>query len=277
MKPLTVVAIAILTLLLWSIGLFAKEPADIAVAQELAPNLSATRSTAQAMSAQSEDDLKHVHQIDDEAMVAFMSNLASVVSETSRSIADFSTWTQGFITVMVALFGIAVIFLQQRERTYIERQISDLSEKIEGKVKEVVPDCLEKVLEEKYRDFIEEKVVVRTGEVLMQTPQARGLLLSRFRRLVITLERTMQDQAGSEVSREVANALGLSVKDWHSLGQLFSLDRAQIEKGLLAILADPFEEAKIQIQRLRVRHANDSKLVALIDLVLKKYDDGPVR
>jgi len=240
----------------------------------------------------------HAHYVGDEVLVEFLGSLANTISETSQDLATHSLWVQVFISVVLAVVGLGMLFFQLRaerkyenERAWLEREVGKerealkdwrattrselrelLSKEVGEAVAEAVPGSVGRIFSDVYEEKIERRVLDYSSEVLLQTPSARGLLLARMRRLTEVLEASWTDQPPDSAEPRIGSQLMGAVQDWHTLGQLYSPDREQLEKGLLAVSANPFLEAEPRLRQLRARYSEDPDLVSLVSRALKSFE-----
>jgi len=131
---------------------------------------------------------------------------------------------------------------------------------------------VERLFEDRYARQILQYTATRTDEVLGQTGEAQGLLLSRLRRLTSGLSEALKGIDEAAAAQAVGELNG-AIQDWHTLMQLFSVDEDQLAKGLLRFQQLPFPEAERRLKRLQARHKDNGDLLPLINDALRKVED----
>ena len=192
------------------------------------------------------------------------------------------------MTFIVAAIGIGIGFLQYSQNRhlseYLDKSIRDLNKRLEDwatvmdldkrmetwklkmdeEIKKNVEQKVENLFAVQYRDEIYRYTRSFSEEVIMMTPDARGLLMSRLRTLDREIENFFKESLGVIKSKELYNILGRAIEDWHTLGQLFSPNRTQLQAGLLTIRANPFLGGESRLKVLRERYKDDGELYPMI-------------
>lgn len=180
---------------------------------------------------------------------------------------EWDTWKDSFVTGQDEIKQArdqSLLLLKEGLKESLENWKSEVR-------REVLRECsLEAVadskklfegLSEELRVTVMAQTRVFAQEVLMQTPPARGMLYSRFSRLSRDLASAIRG-SGTEVN--LHEIIWQGVLDWHTLGQLYSVERDQLKQGLGAVREHPIPEARDWLRTLRNRHRDDSEIVAFV-------------
>jgi hypothetical protein len=185
------------------------------------------------------------------------------------------------MSIIVAGLGLGIAFMQYTQnknlKDYLNRKLSDWEkaidlekrmetwkDKMDGEIKNDVEEKVQRLFDTRYRDLIFNYTKSFTSEILLLTPDARGLLMSRLRNMDRELEKVISEKWGKEISNKFHDILGRTIEDWHTLGQLFSSDSIQLQAGLLSIRANPFPEIGKRLSVLQARYQEDGELYPMI-------------
>lgn len=176
------------------------------------------------------------------------------------------------ITAIVTLFGVGVgllQFLQMKDaKTTIEEKFKLETMLIKNKTEELIEWEVKKVFS-KNSNLIFEYVKSYCEEVLLMTPEAKGLLLSRLRIMDLQLKQTLESHLKKEIADEFYEIIANSIEDWHTLSQIFSTDSQQIQTGLLTFSSKPFYEAEDYLIKLKKKYRSDPELLLAVNDALK--------
>ncbi len=242
---------------------------------------------------------RHVHSVPDESLILGFTSLVDTIAETNESLVSHSQYTERLLVIVVSLLSVLMLVLQTRAERAHARQAAELranlielqsahnaltnetlrlaTERLElksdARTKETVENFLREKFDTKYEAQIAELVNAIAEEVLLMTPSARNSLLARSRRAARELETALR-----EFDPTVAAAAGRCFQgfseDWHTVGQLFGSDRDELHKGLLAVKANAFPEARGRLCALRDRYKTDVQLFPLIVSSLRALDEN---
>ena len=186
------------------------------------------------------------------------------------------------ISVIVVVLGIGIALLQwilarqkskELEEKFetlslknnFEKNIKDLNGEINKKIPREVKEKVDYLFNSKYRQEIFNNTKRFTNEVMMLEPGIRAMTTARFRRFQREdLYTLMKEILGEENSSKLALLLGNLIQDWHVLGQLFSLDKDELLKGLIAFITNPFPEAVYRLNKLKKRYESEPDIFPLV-------------
>ncbi len=129
----------------------------------------------------------------------------------------------------------------------------EMQNKIQQEINEVptlVNEEIKKLFEQQYREAIFDYTKPFAHEVLMMTPSARDLLLSRLNSFNMQITNCFDAKISEAARKTIASV----IQDWHTLDQLFSPDEEQLKIGINTVRATPFVEAHTRLLILLERY-----------------------
>lgn len=190
------------------------------------------------------------------------------------------------MSLIVIALGVTMTISQYTQKKDLKEKIDEwtktwekradldrLTKDLESKLAEKVGEKVESLFESRYRTEIHNYTKSLAEEVLMMTPQARGLLVARLRNMDRSIKELISDKIEKKLGEELFRILGRAIEDWHTIGQLHSVDRKQLEAGLLAVRANPFQEAEERLTLLKRRYLSDGEIYPMIVEAMKAVNE----
>jgi hypothetical protein len=142
---------------------------------------------------------------------------------------------------------------------YVKLTMNDLKQEINKNTPQEVINWFK----EGGESFIFKNTRLFSEEVLMLSPEARDLTLSRLRRMSRDISDLFQKNLNEDTGKSLFTILGNTIEDWHTLSQLFSPDEKQIAIGLGTFIVRPIPE----------RYKTNSEILPLILKAFKSIED----
>lgn len=190
------------------------------------------------------------------------------------------------ITTLVGIFGILMGLLQytnQRRtreelieakqfirdnfdawKTNVAADLDKERRQLEDTMTEHLSEVVEKLYKDRYATEIAKYTRALTAEVLMMTPDSRGILLARLRRMTNSMRNVMKTTLDKRLADTLFEISGRAIEDWHTLGQLYSPDENQLKTGLLSLRVNPIVEALDHLTLLRSRYEKNPEIFQLV-------------
>jgi hypothetical protein len=144
-------------------------------------------------------------------------------------------------------------------------EIRNIKAKNEKEIPKLVEEKISKLFEEKYQQQIFDNTRKFSDEVLMQTDEARDISLTFFRNRVNQIHNIFsKGMTKKEFSSDLNEILQKTVQDWHTLNQIYSINKEILQRGLSTLATAPFIEARTKIERLKVVYYHDSDIFPII-------------